>query len=66
MNESGEIPRRVYLSVQVRMAADLLSRVAGAQDFVGEKEQARVLWKAASDARRVARALDMDEPLLPE
>ncbi len=66
MNNAVEIPRRVYLSVQVRMAVDLLVRVAGSQDLVGEKEQARVLYKAARDARRVARALDMDEPLLPE
>jgi hypothetical protein len=65
MSGSG-IPRgrKAYLSVQTRMAADLLTRVAG--EMAGEKEQARLLHKAARDARRVARALDTDEPLLPE
>lgn len=66
MLEFVEVPRRVCLSVQLRMAADVLIRVAEEQGLVGGEEQARVLHKAARDVRRVARALDTNEPLLPE
>ena len=60
------VPREVYLSVELRLAAYLIDKVGREQVVVGENEEhGRVLHAAASDVRRVARSLETDEPLLP-
>jgi hypothetical protein len=65
--KSLDVPRDVYLAVKIRIAASVLAEVAqGMYEMREGVGLADRLNDAARTAQRVARALELDDPLLPE